>query len=670
MRLQSFLNTHVAASFPPSRAMKLSSQDLSEIAARASTLTERLSGQFMSITSDPALAERRLARWKRVSAGDDVQRFAHVLQSVGGASTEESILLSLLGNVKSAPGVPLPAWTNFLAALVEDVSRQFDPQSTPTSAQSPNPRRDSLPFAEIHQAFAEAAWRQVMSAYPASMLLPEAARRGLQRYLMRRLSGITSVALHSIFLAHKALANSFVERSPFQMRPKVVTPDHPQRLYRAFVRSQGEEGLRSFFLLHPVAARLAAEVTMLWIEFVGEFLVRLKGDGRVLSQSFNAGQSLGAITAVQAGVSDPHHGGRTVVILRFKSGLRLVYKPRPMSVDALFIDLVRQINVESRKLALYTPKIVDRGNYGWMEFVRHVPCTNRQAAKRFYRRAGSLACLLHWLQGVDCHRDNLIAAGEHPVLVDLESLGHPLGTEETSDLATASPWLLAASALRTGLLPFWQLRPRGKSLYDNTGLGAPIRQRPLIGSTHWKNLRSDQVDWQFAERPQKHSAHRPRWENQHFTVKSHSADVLSGFRSMATLLTDDAHAKFGDTRLQIYGAVRRWVKRPTVVYTMLLRRSLRADALIEGVDRSLTLQGLPIDSASAEDRRAEIGSLERLDIPYFRINTPSIVQRTCVAQPWIGTRLREQMEVIRASLDRKLVLVEGRLEPLAPGSRK
>ena len=45
--------------------------------------------------------------------------------------------------------------------------------------------------------------------------------------------------------------------------------------------------------------------------------------------------------------------------------------------------------------------------------------------RRFYHRQGALLALLYVLDGTDMHYENLIAVGEQPVLVDVETLFHP-----------------------------------------------------------------------------------------------------------------------------------------------------------------------------------------------------------------------------------------------------
>ena len=82
-------------------------------------------------------------------------------------------------------------------------------------------------------------------------------------------------------------------------------------------------------------------------------------------------------------------------------------------------------NRQDPDLDFRVARVLDSGTHGWMELVAQEPCADIAAARRFYRRAGRLLGLLHVLGASDCHRENLIANGEHPVLVDAEVLLGP-----------------------------------------------------------------------------------------------------------------------------------------------------------------------------------------------------------------------------------------------------
>src|SRR5262249_49957013 len=122
---------------------------------------------------------------------------------------------------------------------------------------------------------------------------------------------------------------------------------------------------------------------------------------------------------------DTHRGGRAVIIARFQSGLQVVYKPRSLAGDQHFQQVLAWINDRGDHPPFRLLKILDRGDHGWVEFVEPGGCADVGEVQRFYQRQGALLALLYALEATDFHHENLIAAGEHPVLVDLEALFHP-----------------------------------------------------------------------------------------------------------------------------------------------------------------------------------------------------------------------------------------------------
>jgi class II lanthipeptide synthase len=197
---------------------------------------------------------------------------------------------------------------------------------------------------------------------------------------------------------------------------------------------------------------------------LAELRRRLALDRRAIARSLGDGRSPGRVVEVVSGLSDPHNGGRTVAIVRFASGLRVVYKPRAVGLEAAFHRVVAWWNEQAGHLALFAPRVIDRGRYGWMEFVAYEGCANHEAASRYWERAGALIALADLLDATDMHHGNVIAHGEYPVLVDLETLLQPRWPGEER------------SILDTGLVPAWIRGPDGGS-YDVSGFGAIARQQ-------------------------------------------------------------------------------------------------------------------------------------------------------------------------------------------------
>src|SRR4030095_10435406 len=108
-------------------------------------------------------------------------------------------------------------------------------------------------------------------------------------------------------------------------------------------------------------------------------------------------------------------------------------------------------------LPLRSLKVLNRTTHGWMEFVEHAPLPDADGARRYYRRVGMMLSLIHALDGVDFHLANVIASGEEPVIVDLETLLHAVPRPWDSEMADSADLQalgsIEGSVLRSGLLP-------------------------------------------------------------------------------------------------------------------------------------------------------------------------------------------------------------------------
>ena len=65
---------------------------------------------------------------------------------------------------------------------------------------------------------------------------------------------------------------------------------------------------------------------------------------------------------VQAGMGDRHRRGRSVLLLRFGSGMQLLYKPKPQAVDVHFQELLTWLNERGAEPRLHPLKLIDRGS--------------------------------------------------------------------------------------------------------------------------------------------------------------------------------------------------------------------------------------------------------------------------------------------------------------------
>ena len=308
--------------------------------------------------------------------------------------------------------------------------------------------------------------------------------------------------------------------------------DDPAARFRAFAAKLREPGFVLGLLVeYPVLARILLGRAAAWLDSCLSFLRHLSDDGDDLAAAFALGIGLGPLVGVQAQLGDSHHGGRSVLIARFASGTRVVYKPRPLALDLHFQELLTWVNERVERPQFRTLAVLDRGDHGWVEYADHSSCDSEAGVRRFYERQGGHLALLYLLEGTDFHCENLLASGEHPIVVDVEALFHPrfhAGAHHTEDPAAHD---LRRSVLRTGLLP-GSLRHGGDGeKLDRSGLAAVAGGTTSFGTPQLEALGSDELRLVRGKVPIRPSANVPLLDGQD-VGRIHGDAVVYGFEAV------------------------------------------------------------------------------------------------------------------------------------------
>ncbi len=267
-------------------------------------------------------------------------------------------------------------------------------------------------------------------------------------------------------------------------------------IYRQFCAAMIGERFERFLQTYPELARLIDLVIDRWIDVSVEFFNRLGRDRAWIQEALRRGTPIRNVVGLQAGISDPHCGGREVFLVSFEGGLRVVYKSRIVAHEAAWNSLLRWISAHGAPNAPPAITVLDSGGYGWTEFVDGSGCSEKGEVAEYYRRTGSLLCLVHLLDGNDCHMENIVATRHGPVLVDAESILRPRICSGESERTRAFAQARAAvedSVIGTGLLPRSQSGIEGET-YDVSGLagrgGYRIPHlRPLWNRTNRDDMR-------------------------------------------------------------------------------------------------------------------------------------------------------------------------------------
>jgi type 2 lantibiotic biosynthesis protein LanM len=347
-----------------------------------------------------------------------------------------------------------------------------------------------------------------------------------------------------------------------------------------------------------------------WAEYSLEFLRHLCEDGEDLRDRFFDGNA-GAIKSTRLGAGDSHRGGRSVIIVEFNTGARLVYKPRALAVDEHFNELLGWLNENGAEPKFRAIKSLDRGRHGWVEFVERTACRTQAEVKRFYRRQGAYLAVLYALEAADFHCENLIALGEHPMLVDLEALFHPRferdGGAETVNGA------LGYSVLRAGLLPARFRVNEDSEGVDMSGLGSAAGQKVPRGVAHWERPDTDEMHLVKKTMEMPGSDNRPMLNGREANALDYADAIAEGFAGMYRIFL-----RHRDSALELVKKFAkddmRLIVRGTHAYAMALQESYHPDVLRNAADRQELFRRF---SGMDAFREAEIADLQRGDVPLF-----------------------------------------------------
>ncbi len=407
--------------------------------------------------------------------------------------------------------------------------------------------------------------------------------------------------------------------------------DTPEERFADFTeRLRRPETALAFLHTYPVLARLLALWTDQWVTFSLEFLTHLAADGDRLRETFGVE---GRLAAADGGAGDSHRGGRSVILLRFDSGRRLVYKPRSLAVEARFQELLDWLHQRGFEPRFRTLSVLDRGDYGWAEFVADAECASRAEVRRFYERQGGYLALLYLLDAADFHSENLIAAGEHPVLVDLEALFHPRIDLPDLRRQRGEPGEgLQRSVLRLGMLPnrIWG-RP-GEDGVDLSALGGAAGQMSPQPLLRLEDVGTDRMRFERQRTEMGGALNLPTLSEPGgdggggggaVRLADHADDLAAGFERMMRLVLahrDELLSPAGPLA-RFAGAETRVIVRPTSTYEGLLVEGFHPDVLGNALHRDALLDRLwtAVEARPFLERliSLERREIERGDVPVF-----------------------------------------------------
>jgi type 2 lantibiotic biosynthesis protein LanM len=602
---------------PPS---KFTAEVLPHIVREAETLSEKLRSETEG--NPPAVSgARSLEQWFHLYSSGDRDAFRRRLSWDG---LDEDRAAAILETV-SPSAANLPSWAGVVREVLEENAVRTTDSITAHELRFYEKGREPR-FAHLWIPWVRVASSRLRSrSSRVDELLSETALGTLRAHLLRTISALGEAVLFEKFTSGGSNYEALIEG---------VRGDLPR-----------------FMTEYPVLARLAASLVENWVDATAEFVRRLHTDRDAVAAHLCAGRDPGIVEEIVTGISDRHNGNRQIHILKFRSGTRVVYKPRPVGLEDRynrFLDWLAHSGFTDAPPALV---MVPGDEYGWVEYAEQSPIADSTAADAYFRAAGALLCIAHLLGGRDLHMENVIATARGPVLVDGEALLQPDGGARSRPQGAmeAANQRVRDSFLATGLLSFLQTDANG-AVYDIGGLCGYGGYTSASKQRVWRDVNTD------AMRPEEVSVTAPPEKNVPLLddvplrPEEHIDALVAGFEGAYRFLIENREGV--ERQLDSFrGHPARIIFRASNIYASVLMHLTGPRYLRNGLVRSFALDSInrvfrrsPVRPPLWPLVREEREALERLDIPYFSTPAEAVAVRSAGGELVAGMFARSGLD--------------------------
>lgn len=320
------------------------------------------------------------------------------------------------------------------------------------------------------------------------------------------------------------------------------------------------------------------------------------------------------IEKIECGLSDAHHGGRTVAKVFLDNQETLMYKPRNLEKDRRFMELYEQF-CRNAGLSFQSVRILAKKDYSLESYIEQQPCKSEAEVKRYFQRMGILLFLCRLMDMSDMHGENIIAAGEYPIPIDLETLpGNPdYAVCENAERRITEE--LKHSVLSVGILPVITWGGDGKGVILNAlGRGEKVKtpfRIPVI-----RKPESSEIHIAYEQGETEFSGSLPVYQGERADPSAYAEEICQGFEHAYRFFLQEKKQLTEKCRL-LFSGESRYLIRHTQQYQMYLQTSFYPEFLGNGERRRLFLHILDKNQRDEELAGQERDALYQMDIPVF-----------------------------------------------------
>ncbi len=428
------------------------------------------------------------------------------------------------------------------------------------------------------------------------------------------------------YLKNNVLANALVFELNVAREGGLLIGKNPSERFRYFVQelTSQDEWLKYFFHEYPVLLYELSGRSINWIRNTSNLLTRLNNDIVELNSMFFARHSEARVKEIELFKGDIHRSGNSVCFVHFEDGTKVVYKPRSFQIDVGFYQFIHWLRDKGHPVNLYEPKILEKGEYGWIEFVNQRKCENIDAVKEHFQAIGELLAVFYVLGSKDIIADNIICSGGAPCLVDLECVvGSQLPRIGNGRIVYDQLHeMYFDSVVRTGILPRWTIGETGQAqvVISALTIDGGIERETL----EWEYKNTDEMKQVVRNRTTKgKNDHLPKLQDVIIPIDDYTKSLLLGFKNMYDFIFQQREELLaeGGPLTAFEGAESRVLFRDTAAYQLVHRELHHPSNLAATLNYDSTCDNLwtTYDGGimTAKIVQSECQQLCTGDVPFF-----------------------------------------------------
>lgn len=374
--------------------------------------------------------------------------------------------------------------------------------------------------------------------------------------------------------------------------------------------------IKKMFEKYPVLHQCVEKRITYSINFYKEILEHFSKHRATICDQLCRANCFLKIVSIESKHSDVHRGGRHVVKVRLDDGSEILYKPHSMENEKQFGELLHWMS-QGLKIAQLDYKFLSYEDHSWCSIVEYKSCKTEDEIKKYYKRIGVQLFLAYFLGTHDLHCENIIASGEYPVLIDLETIVNVQPSKKRVTADEEVNYQLAHSVLYTGLLPIYTWN-KDKCGIDNSGIsGGTGNYYPFKVPTVSKAETSDMhIVYDYPKATQKQNL--VILQDRFPAPVKYEEKLLEGF-SLAYQYVLWHKEEFKKKIEKLSFLKSRMLVADTQRYSMILSSSYHPSLLMNENEREAFFISMLKGRNESEDRIAkdEMNCLSHGDIPYY-----------------------------------------------------